>query len=98
MICTEAALDHNTGIDAATTEAAHDNLTQPTEDTATDPTETHCTDYIADHPHLTTSQVTDPKILVGHIHDHPTDLQGMNHADEILTPAEQEGGYTPRRT
>ena len=45
-ICIEAALDHNTGIDAATTEAAHDNLTQPTEDTATDLTMTHHTDHM----------------------------------------------------
>ena len=40
-----------TGIDAALTEAAHDDLMQPTEDTATDLTMTHCTGNIADHQH-----------------------------------------------
>ena len=38
VIHIEAALDHNTGIDAPTTDAAHDNLTQPKEDTA----RSHC--------------------------------------------------------
>ena len=33
-----------------------------------------------------------------HSHDHPTALQGMNHADQVHTPAGQEEGYTPRRT
>ena len=35
-ICTEAILDCNTRIDVAITEAAHNNLTQPTEEKATD--------------------------------------------------------------
>ena len=81
MICIEATLDHNTGIDSATTEAAHDDIAQPTEDAATDLTVTHCTSHIADHPHITALWVIDPEITVDHTHDHPTDLQGINHAD-----------------
>ena len=53
MICIEAAPDHNTEIDTATTEAAHDDLTQPTEATATDIAMTHHTGHITDHPHIT---------------------------------------------
>ena len=83
----EASLDHNTRIDAITTEAAHDDLTQPTEDTATDLTMTHCTSHIADRLHITALWVIDPQITVGHTHDHPTNLQGMNHADQIHSPA-----------
>ena len=48
----EATLDHNTGIDAATTGPAHDNLAQPTENTATDLTVTHGTGHITDHPNI----------------------------------------------
>ena len=58
----ETTLDHNTGIDTATTEAAHNDHIQPTEDTATELTMTHHTSYIADHPHITALQVIDPKI------------------------------------
>ena len=45
-ICIEAALDHNTEIDAAITEAAHDILTPPTEDIATDLTVTPLINHI----------------------------------------------------
>ena len=38
-------------------------------------------------PHITALQVIDPEIAVGHTHNHPTNLQGMNHADQIHTPA-----------
>ena len=55
----EAALDHNTEIDAATTEVAHDNLTQPAGDTATDLTVTHYTGHIEDHPRITALWVID---------------------------------------
>ena len=46
VIHIEATLEHNTGRDAAITEAVHDDLDQPTEDTATDLTMTHLTDHI----------------------------------------------------
>ena len=48
----EATLDHNTRIDATTTGAALDDLTQPTEDTATDLTVTHHAGHIADIPNI----------------------------------------------
>ena len=98
MISIEATLDHNTGIDAATTGAAHDDLAQPTEDTATDLTVTHHTGCITDHPNIKACQFTNPEITVGLIHSHPTDLQGMNCADQIHTPAGREEGHIPRRT
>ena len=71
----EATLDHNTGIDAATTEAAHDDVTQPTEDTVTHYTVTHCTGHMTDHPYITTPCVMNAEITVGYTHEHPTDLQ-----------------------
>ena len=83
----EATLDHNIEIDAATTEAAHDNSAQPTEDTATDLAMTHCTGHNTDHSHITALWVIDPEMIVGQTHDHSTDLQGMNHTDQIHTPA-----------
>ena len=97
-IYTEATLDHNTGIDTATTEAAHDDLTQHTEDAAKDLAMTHCIGHITDHPCMAAVWVIDPKIIVGHTHNHPTDLQGMNHTDQIHTAAEQEESYTQRGT
>ena len=87
IYCIEATLDHNTGVDAATTGAVHDDLTQPTETTATDPTMPHHIIHIADHLHIKVLQVINPEIVVGHIHNHPTDPQGMNHADQVHTPA-----------
>ena len=98
MIHTESTRDHNTRTDTAATEVAHDDLTQHTDDTATDPAMTHHIIYITDHLHITAFWVIDPKIVVGHTHNHPTDHQGMNHADQIHTPAGQEKCYTPRRT
>ena len=83
MIHIEATLDHNTRIDAATAGAGHDNLAQPTEDTATDLTVTHCTSHIANHSNIENLQVINSEITVGHITDHPTDLQGINHTDQI---------------
>ena len=98
MIHIEATLDHNTGIDAATTGAAYDNLTQLTEDTATDHAVTHHTGHITDHPKMEVLQVIDSEIAVDHIHDHPTDLQDMNLANQIHIPAGQEEDHIPRRT
>ena len=97
-ICWEATLDHNTEIDAATTEVAHDDLIQPTEDTAKDLTMTHHTGHITDHPHIAALLVIDPEITVIHTHDHPTNLEGMNHADQIHNLAVWEEGYIQRRT
>ena len=71
---TEAALDHNTGIDTATTGGAHDDCTPPIEATAISLTVTHHINYITDHPHIEAIQVINPKITVGHIHDSHTDL------------------------
>ena len=87
MICIEVALDHNTGIDAATTGADHDDLTQPTEDIATDLAMTHHTGHITDHPNIEALQVINLETAVDHIHDHPTDLQGMNLTNQIHTSA-----------
>ena len=97
MITIEA-LDHNTRIDAATTGAVHDNLAQPIETTATYLATTHYINYIADHPNIEALQVIDPEVTVGHIYYHPTDLQGMNHVDQVHNPARKKENYMPRRT
>ena len=93
----EATLDCNTGIDAATTGAVHNDLSQPTEDAATDIAVTHCTDHIADHPNIKVLQVINPEITVGHIYKNPTDPQGMKLADQVHTPAGKEEGHILRR-
>ena len=89
---------YNTGIDAATTEAAHDNLAQPTENTATDLTMVHHTSHIANLLHIAALWVINPEITVGHIHNHPTVCQGMNCIDQVHIPVGQEEGHILRRT
>ena len=96
MICTVATLDHNSGRDTATTETAHDDISQHTADTATDLNVTHWIGHIVDYPHITALEVINPEMVVGHTNDHPTDLQGMNQADQIHTPAGQVEGYTQK--
>ena len=96
-ICIEATLDDNTGADATTTGAAHNNLAPPTKDTATHLTVTHHTGCMAGHPNIEALQIINPKIA-DHIHAPHTDLQGMNLTDQIHTPAGWEEGHTPRRT
>ena len=58
----------------------------------------HDIGHITDHPHITALWVIDPKIIVGHTYDHPTNLQGMNDTDQVQPPAGQEEGLTPQRT
>ena len=79
MIPIEATLYHNTGIDAATTGAANNNLTHPIEATAIDLAMTHHIFHIADHPHIEAFQVIDPEITVGHIQVHNPAAQSENH-------------------
>ena len=98
MIHIEVTLDHNTGIDATTTQTAHDDLTHPTEDAATDLAMTDHTSHITDHANIKALKIIDPKTAVDHIHDHPTDLQGMNPANQVQIPAGQEEDHIPRRT
>ena len=97
-ICIEATLDCNTRINAATAEAAHYNPAPPTEDTATDLAVTPLTDHIADHPNTEAFQATHTNIIVGHTHDHPIGLQGMNCTHQACNPAGQGEKHTPRRT
>ena len=68
MIPTEAILDYNTRIDAATTGAAHDDLTPPLEATAIDLVMTH---HITDHPHIEALQVINPEITC-RLHSQPS--------------------------
>ena len=98
IILIDTALDHTTKIDAAITEAAHDNLAPPTEDTATDLTMTPLTNHIADHPNREALQAIDPDIIVGYTYDHPIGLQGMNHVNQVHNPTGQGKSHTPRRT
>ena len=95
---TEIAQGHKEGTDTTATEAVQSKPIQHTGDTVTGHAVTHHISHIADHPHIAALQVIDPEIVVGHTDYHPTNLQGMNQADQIHTPAGQEEGYTPRRT
>ena len=98
MIPIEATLDHSNRIDAATTGAAHDDLAPPIEATAINFATTHHINHFTDHPHREALQVIDLEITVSHIHDHPTDLQGMNNVDQLHNPAGQDQNHIPRRT
>ena len=93
----EATLDQNTDIDATTTGAVHDDLTQATQDTATNLAVTLHISHISDHPNIKTFQVINPEITVAHIHNHPID-QDMNLTNQIHIPAGQKAGHIPRRT
>ena len=98
MIHIEAVINCNTEIDAAITEAAHNDFTQHTEDTAADLTMTHLTDHITDHLNTEALPAIDPEIIVGHTHYHPIGLQGMNCIDQAHNPAGQGENHIPRRT
>ena len=97
-ICIEANLDHNTKIDEAITGTAHGNCAPPIEVTAIDLATIHYINLITDHPHIEVLQPFNPEITVGHIHDHPTDLQGRTHIDQVHTPADHEENCTIQRT
>ena len=85
----EATPDHYIGTGAITTGVAHDDLAQFTQATTTtiDLTTRHHTDHIAVLHNIKALQDTDPEIKEGHIHDHLTDHQGMNHVDQVHDPA-----------
>ena len=93
-ILTEADQSHNTRTDAATIGAAHDDHGPPIEATAIDLTVTCCIDLIADHPHIEVLQL----IAVAHTHDHPTNLQGRTHTDQVPILANHEENHTSRET
>ena len=71
---TEITQGHNGTTETTAAEAVQGNPTQHTGDTVTGHAVTHITGHIADHPHITALQVIDPKIVVGHTLDHPTNL------------------------
>ena len=85
----EATLGHYVGTDTTTTGVAHNDLVQSTEATATtiDLPTTHHINHIAVPYNIKALQATDPEIAVGHIHDHFTDLQGLNCVDQVHNPA-----------
>ena len=97
-IHTESNQGHNTGTDAATTGAAHDNHTLPIEVTDINLSATHHINLTTDHTHIEVLQLFTPEITVGHTHDHPTDLQGRTHTDQVHIPANHEENHTSRRT
>ena len=96
-ILTEATQGHNTGIDAATTGAAHNNCTPPIEAAATDPAVTHHINHITDHPHIEVLQLINPENAVDHDHNHPTDLQGRTHTKQVHIPTDHKENQTSRR-
>ena len=91
---TEATHGHSIRIITATTEAAHNIHAPPIQVTAIDPTMTHPADHIMDHPHIEVLQLTTPEIVVDHVHDHPTNLQGETHTDQVHIPADHEANHT----
>ena len=97
-IPTEAALDYITRIDTATTGAVHNDCPLPIEATAINLATTHHIDHITHHPHTEVLQVITSEITVDHIHDHPTNLQGRTHINQVPTPADHEENHTPRKT
>ena len=97
-IHTKVTQGHNSRIIAATTGAAHDAHTPPIEVTAIDLATTHHIDLITDHPHIEVLQLTTPEITVDHTHDHPTNLQGETHTDEVHMPVDHEANHPSRRT
>ena len=90
MIHTEAIQGHNSGINTATTVAAHDTHTPPTEVTAINLAMTYHINHITDHPHKEVPQLTTPEITVDHAHNHPTTLQGRTHTDQVPISADHE--------
>ena len=97
-IHTEATHSHNIWIITATTGAAHDAHAPPIEITAIIPATTYHTDHTAGHPCIEVPQLMTQEIIVGHAHDHPTNLPGKTHTDQIHIPADHEGNHTSRRT
>ena len=97
MILTETTQGHNTGIDAASTGAAHNDCIPPMEATAINLAMTHHINLIADHPHIEVLQLTNPEIAVCHTYNHPTDLQGRTDTDQVHIPADHEENHTSRR-
>ena len=98
MILTEATQGHNTEIVAATIGAAHDNWAPPIEATTINHATTCHINHITDHPHIEVLQLINLEITVDHTHDHPTDLQGRNHTDQVHILADHEENHTSRRT
>ena len=96
-ILTEVIQGHNTEIDAAIIGVAHNDCAPHIEATATDLTVTHHIDHTADHSHIEVLQPTNPGITVDHIPNHPTNLQGRTHTDQVCFPADHEENHTSRR-
>ena len=93
-----ATVDHNIEIGAATTEAAHDDCHSAHRGHSHRPcTVTHHTIHTADCLHIAALQVINPEITVGHTHDYPTDIQGMNHTDDIHTPSRMRRRPHPKK-
>ena len=98
MILTEVTPGHDIRITTAIPGVAHDAHAPLIEITAINPTMTHHTNHITDHPHMEVLQLTTPEIIVDHIHDHPTNLQGEICRGHIHIPADHEVNHTTRRT
>ena len=98
VILTEATQGNNTRIDTATIGAVHDNHTPPIEATAINLFMICHINHIADHPHIEVLQLINPEIAVDHTHDHPRNLQGRTHTDQVHIPADHQEKHTSRRT
>ena len=58
---------------------------------------THHIGHFTDHPQIDALWIIVPEITVGHIHNHPTNVQGMNHIDQVYIPSGQEEVHILRR-
>ena len=59
---------------------------------------THHINLIPNHSHIEILQLTTPEFTVDHAHDHPTNLQGETHTDQVHIPADHEANHTSQRT
>ena len=79
---------------------AHNDHAPPIEATAIYLATTCHINLITDHPDIEVLQLINPEITVDHTHDHPTNLQGRTHTDQVhihqimgkTTPQEEPEG------
>ena len=57
---------------------------------------TQLTEHIADHLTTEALKVIKPKMIVGHTHEHPIGLQGMNCTGQAHNPSRTRAKTTPQ--
>ena len=90
MIHTDVTQGHNTGINAVTTGAAHNDHTPPIEATAIDLAMTQHVNHITDHPHIDVLQLTNPESTLTTIL--------LIFKEKVHLSADHEENHTTKRT